>query len=131
MLAQLREHQNQIEAVGAQVIGVGTREDYQAQNLLDEGMPFPLLLDAENSVRAALGVSERISPLTLLNPKGAVAYARALRQARRFGPIWAEATQRPAVVVFDSKGSVVWSHLGTRLGDYPSVGECLGALSEA
>jgi hypothetical protein len=127
----LREHQDELDSIGARVLGVGTREDFQAAKLIEDGMPFPLLLDPENSVRAALGMADRFGLLRLLHPMGAVAYVKAARQAKRFDPVWGDATQRPGVAIFDSAGALSWTHLGTRLGDYPTVGSVLTALSAA
>ena len=127
----MREHQDELNSTGAQVLGVGTREDFQAEKLIEEGMPFPLLLDPENSVRAVLGMADRFGLLRLLHPMGAVAYVKAARQAKSFDPVWGDATQRPGVAIFDSAGALAWTHLGTRLGDYPTVGSVVSALSAA
>jgi peroxiredoxin len=125
----LREAQQQVSGLGAQVIGVATVADYQAQALIDAGMPFPLLLDPENLLRRELGIAGRFSLARLLHPQGAVAYWRAARQAKDFGPIWSQATQRPAVVIVDDHLEVGWSHFGKQLGDYPTVGEVLAATA--
>lgn len=91
-------------------------------------MPFPLLLDPENDLRRRLGIAATFSPLRLLHPRGALAYLRAARQAGDFGPIWSEATQRPAVVVLDRDLDVAWRHVGKQLGDYPGIDEVLAAV---
>ena len=113
------------------MLGVGTREDFQAKKLIEDGMPFPLLLDPQNSVRDALGMADRFGLLRVLHPRGAVAYVKSARQAKRFDPIWGDATQRPGVAIFDSTGTLSWTHLGTRIGDYPTVGSVLTAVSAA
>lgn len=107
------------------------REAYQAQRLLDDGMAVPLLLDPENRIRELLGIDERFHWKGLLSAKGAMAYVRAARQARNFDPIWRSATERPAMLAVNRHGDVVWSHIGRRIGDYPSVEECLDALKRA
>lgn len=128
MLSQLAEREERLDAAGVTVIGVATREDYQAQRLLDDGFPFPLLLDPEDSLRTAMGVSERFSPWRLLHPRGAFDYVRSARQARRFDPVWAEATQRPGMVLLDGEMRITWSHFGARIGDYPAVDEIMTAI---
>ena len=95
---------------------------------MDTEVPFELLLDPDDSVRRALGITERFSPLRLLHPRGALDYVRAARQARNFDPIWAEATQRPAMFLLDVELGVQWSHVGRRIGDYPTISQIMTAL---
>lgn len=117
--------------MGAEVIGVAAREHAQAQRLLDDGMPFPLLLDPEQQVRRALGTTAKMAPLQLLHPRGLRAYARALRQGRFFDVTWSEATQTPGVAVLGPELMVQWVHRGSRLGDYPAPSEVLRRLEIA
>lgn len=124
----MREAGAALAARDVQVIGVATRADYQAQDLIDKGMPFPLLLDPDDAVRSLLGAATKFSALRLLHPAGVVAYWRAARQAGDFGPIWSEALQRPGVLILDRELNVAWSRFGRQLGDYPSVVEVLGAV---
>ena len=124
----MREARDRLATNDTQVIGVATRADYQAQDLIEAGMPFPLLLDPENDLRHRLGIAATFRPLRLLHPRGAVAYLRAARQARNFAPIWSQATQRPAVIVLNRELDVTWSHVGKQLGDYPSVEEVVRAV---
>jgi len=85
-------------------------------------MPFTLLLDPDNLVRQVMGSAERFGWGRLMHPKGAVAYARALRSSRRFFDVTLEqATQRPGVLVLDAQQNIVWTYVGNRLGDYPDV----------
>lgn len=128
LLTQLRESQEELSRFDTQVVGVATQADYQAQDLIDRGMPFPLLLDPDNVVRTHLGIEASFSWRRLLHPAGALAYVRAARQARDFQPIWSQATQRPAVVVLDGDLTVRWSYFGEQLGDYPSIEQVLGAV---
>lgn len=117
---QLREHKPELDGLGAQVVGVGAREDFQARKLGSDGFPFPLLLDPEDQVRAALGSAERFSPARLLDPRGAMPYLKAVRRAGKFFDITlAQATQHPGVAVVNADLEVVWSYVGQRLGDYP------------
>ena len=128
---QLREAEAELAEIDANVVGVAAKEDYQAQALIDDGMPFPLLLDPEDKVRAIIGTAERMSPVALLRPAGALAYARSLKRARHFALTVSQATQRPATVVLDSEMNIAWSHLGKRPGDYPDVADALEALRQA
>lgn len=125
----MAERKHDLDAAGVTVVGVATREDYQARRLVGQGLPFELFLDPDDSFRRALGTVARFSAWRLLHPAGAVDYARAVRQARSFDPVWSEATQRPGVVLFDEGLRVSWSHFGRRIGDYPSVEEVVAAVS--
>jgi peroxiredoxin len=116
----LRERQDELDELGVGLIGVATREDYQAKKLIDDGLDVPLFLDPENAVRQTLGVA-RFSWWRLFHPKGAVAYVRAMRQIKRFGPVWAEANHRPAILLLDADLNLLWSSIGSYLGDYPSA----------
>jgi len=60
-----------------------------------------------------------------------MAYVRAARQARHYDPIWSSITERPAMLALDASGAVVWSHIGQRIGDYPTADECLQGLAQA
>lgn len=128
MLTQLGEHQERIDSFGGRVVAVAPREPYQALRLAESGFTTPLLLDPDNRLRSALGVADRFPWRGVLSPRGAMAYARAARQARNSDPIWSSITERPVMLALDGEGAVVWSHIGSRIGDYPSVGECLDGL---
>lgn len=112
------------------VIGVATREDYQARRLMENGMPFELLLDPDDGLRAALDADARFRSWRLLHPRGALDYVRSFRQRRAFDPIWSQATQRPGMVLLDIDLRVSWSYFGRRIGDYPSVDEVMAAVGE-
>ena len=68
----MREAKPLIDEIGASVVGVAAKEAHQAQKLVDDGMPFPLLLDPEDELRTEIGTAARFSWLHLLHPKGAV-----------------------------------------------------------
>lgn len=115
--------------MGVQLLGVGTREPYQVDRLIADGIGVELLLDPHDRLRTALGADRRFNWWRLLHPAGATAYVRAARQAARFDPIWSEANQRPGLVLLDSDMSVRWSRMGSRLGDYPRADEVTDAVS--
>ena len=125
------ERKSELDALGVTTVAVAAHADYQAQHLMDSGIPFELLLDPAHSLRAALGIDSQFSRWRLLHPRGALDYARAFRQTRNFDPIWSEATQRPAIVLLDRSLDPVWSYVGRRIGDYPTTTEVMGALDEA
>ena len=102
----MREARDLVQEAGGTVLGVGPREAHQAQKLLDEGMPYPLLLDPDNLVRTAIGSAERFGWWRLLHPRGAIPYLRAMKSSGRFFELTlSEATQHPGVVVLDAKST--------------------------
>lgn len=131
MLTQLRERQNELDRLGVRMMGVGTREAYQARKLTEDGIDVELLLDPDDRVRQALDVGHRFEWWRLLHPKGATSYVRAARQAKRFDPIWAEATQRPGILLLDTDLNLIWSRIGSRLGDYPTADDVVEAVDTA
>ncbi len=128
----MREHEALIEEIGAQVVGVGEREDFQAKKLLEDGMPFDLLLDPTGQVRDVLGSSKRLPAWRLMDPRGLVSYAKSIRSAGRFFDVtMSQATQHPGVAVLDAQLNVTWNHVGERLGHYPDVDTVLTELRRA
>ena len=124
------ERKTDLDSSGVTLIGVATRADYQARHLMETGVPFELLLDPDDDLRRRLGIADRFAAWRLVHPRGAVQYLRSIRRARDFDPIWAEATQRPAMILLDHELRVVWSHVGQRIGDYPDIPEILHAIRD-
>ncbi len=131
MLTQLRERHDELDHLEVHLLGVAAREPYQAQKLTDDGIDVDLFLDPDDQIRRALGSDGRFGWWRLLHPRGAAAYVKAARQARRFDPIWSEATRRPGLVLLDANLEVRWSRMGTRLGDYPTADEVIDAVGNA
>ena len=103
------------------VAAIGGSADYQAQWLRDErGVAVPLLLDPGQGFRDAVGAGKSLG-MGLLNPKGAAAYARSMRNGFRPQKITRDTVRSPGVVILDRRGNVCWQHIGTRVGDYPPV----------
>lgn len=125
-LAQLREAEPQIESLGARVIGVATGADYQARQLMDSGIPFPLLVDPDRNLYRALGL-DRIPWHRFLQPATWWRFAQASRGARQ-GRLTGDLRQAPGVAIIDTEGRLRYLHRGRTLADYPSLGEVVVAL---
>jgi hypothetical protein len=107
------------DGIGA--VAVGGSADYQAVWLRDEkGVRIPLLMDPEHRFRRAVGAAKPLG-LRLLDPRGGAAYASSLRHGFRLQAITRDSVRSPGVVVLDRDGRVRWSHIGTRIGDYPPL----------
>ena len=120
-----------MDSLGVSLIAVGTREDYQARNLIDQGIGVELLLDPEDEIRQVLGAAARFGWWRLLHPAGAVSYAKALGQAKRFDPIWAEANQRPGILLLDAQLEIAWTQMGSGIGDYPNADEVIDTVASS
>ncbi|MDW3177795.1 MAG: AhpC/TSA family protein [Acidimicrobiia bacterium] len=127
----MRERQDELDQFNVRLLGVATREAYQAQKLTEDGFGVELFLDPDDQIRRLLGSAERFEWWRLFHPIGAKAYVQAVRQAKRFDPIWTEATQRPGLVLIDRDLNLRWSRVGARIGDYPSADEVIGAVRDA
>jgi peroxiredoxin len=112
--SRLAEHDVAVAAIGGSA-------DYQAQWLRDErGIAMPLYLDPEQRFRDAVGAGKPLG-VRMLNPKGAAAYARSLRNGFRPQGITRDTVRSPGVVILDRYGNVCWQHIGARIGDYPHL----------
>ena len=129
LLAQLREHHESLGALGASVIAVGGAADYQAQHLQDDGVPFPLLLDPDGELRNALGVDTKLSKREMMSWASAKNYVSVIGRRRQGKVSRTHAEDRPAVVILDDQLKMVWSHVGTALGDYPTIDEIKTAIT--
>jgi len=110
-------------------MAIGGSADYQAQWLRDErGVALPLLLDPEHQVRDVVGAAKPLG-WRMMNPKGAAAYARSLRHGYRPQGITRDTVRSPGVLVLDRDGCVRWTHVGTRIGDYPPLDTVRAALA--
>ncbi len=127
----MREARATIGAIPANVVAVAGREAEQAQRLIDDGMPYALLLDPDDQVRRAIGADQPLSRLRVVHPKGALAYWRAKRSSRFFHLTPSQARQRPGVIVLDAQLNVTWTHIGDAVGDYPPLDEVVTELRRA
>lgn len=124
-LVQLDAVRPTLEAAGIGVVGVGGAADYQARHLMDHGIGFPLLLDPDHSLYAALDV-HRIHWTVMLSARTWWKYGRAARRARQ-GRITGHPLQAPGFVILDTDRTVRFLHRGQTLGDYPSIAEVVTA----
>ncbi len=127
-LAQLRDYHHIFTTYGAAVIAVGGAADYQAQHLQDDGHPFPLLLDPDGELRQALGIESQLSRKELISWTSFRNYVSARRHQRQGKISRSHAEDRPAVAIVDADLRLTWGHVGTALGDYPSIDHIIAAL---
>lgn len=127
-LTQLREAEPEIASIGARVIGVATGADYQARDLMQHGITFPLLIDPDRNLYRALGI-DHIAYHRFLQPSTWLRYMRAARGARQ-GRLTGDIRQAPGVAIIDTGRRLRYLHRGTTLGDYPPLADVLTALRD-
>lgn len=119
-LIELDRRRTALAELGVQVAAVGGSADYQARWLASErAVTMPLLLDPEQSLRAALDLGIPLG-WRLLDPRGLASYATNLARGRRPQAITHDTVRSPAVVVLDPGLVPRWRFEGRRIGDYPS-----------
>ncbi len=128
VLSQLREAHAEIASMGAGALAVATGADFQARQLIREGLPFPALLDPDKNLYRALGI-ERIRWEQWLRPSTWRRYFASIRRARQ-GRLTGDILQAPGIAILDPGRTVRYLHRGRTLGDYPPVVEVIGALRQ-
>jgi hypothetical protein len=122
----LLEAHPQIISLGADALAVATGADYQARKLMEDGLPFPALVDPVKQLYRALEI-ERIRWDQWIRPSTWRRYLRSVGRARQ-GRLTGDILQAPGLAIFEPPGILRWLHQGRTLGDYPSVTEILDAL---
>ena len=120
--------QTELGRLGATVIGVGPKAPYQAERLVADGYPFPLLLDPDYHLGTAIGVGRQSLAGFLFNLRAWARWLWAFLTNRRQGKITGHYSNLPGTVVVNATGKVLWVHRGTGLGDHPPVDRILEQL---
>lgn len=123
----MRETHAAIEALGARVIAVGTGADFQARRLMDGGVPFPCLVDAEAQLYRVLGIG-RVGWRAVLNPRLYVNYVRAWWRGSRQGQVTGDPRRLSGVAIVDADGRLRWLHRASTIGDYPPLSTVMAEL---
>lgn len=127
-LMALADRYDAIRERGGGVLGVGPRAAYQARLLMERGrVPFPLLLDPDHAVGAAVGLGRQSLRRWIFDLRAWWRWLRALLRSGQ-GMVSGGWWELPAILVIDAECVVRWSYLGRSMGDYPPVEETLEAL---
>ncbi len=94
-----------------------------------KGYPYPLLLDPEYNLGAAIAVGRQSLPRYLFDLRAWARWLWAFLTNRRQGKITGHYSNLPGTAVVDASGEVHWVHRGTGLGDHPPVGRVLQELA--
>jgi methylphosphotriester-DNA--protein-cysteine methyltransferase len=127
-VAQLREHQCEIKARGANLAAIGMGDFHYARTFREEtGITFPLLIDVE---RAAYRAAELKSAnlLHLLRGDNAIARKRANAAGHRQHKLGENPFQLGASFVFGPRNVDRFTHISETFGDNAPVPTLLTAI---
>jgi hypothetical protein len=123
----VRESYRTIQALGADVVAVGTGSIAQARRLMETGTPFSCLVDPERRLYRLLGL-RRVGVATLLDPATYRNYWLSWRRGARQGKVTGDPRQLSGVAILDAAGRLRWRHISRTVGDYPPIPAVLAAL---
>jgi hypothetical protein len=118
----LREGRERIEGLGTRIVVVGTGADWQAERLMDEGMPFECLVDPEANLYRALDIG-RVGIREWLRPSTVRRYLRAFRRGSRQGAVTGDWRRLSGVALVGPDRRLRWEHRAGGVGDYTTLDE--------
>jgi peroxiredoxin len=127
--AQLREHYEQIQALGGEVVAVGTGDERYAKAFVaDDAIPFPVLLDDDGA--AAQAASVRTIPFLqlLFDPRSWPGGVRARRAGFRIHRSGQRVTQLGATFVIGPGPTVRYAHIDRHSADHAPLDAVLGSV---
>ena len=126
-VAQLREHQAEFRARGANLAAIGLGDQHYARIFREEtGITFPLLVDAEREAYRAAGL-RKASLLHLLRRENAIARKRANAAGHRQHKLGENPFQLGASFVFAPGNVDRFVHISETFGDNAPIADLLGA----
>jgi len=125
----LRDHYDEIQGAGAEVVAIGTGDTrYAASFVNDERVPFLVLVDEDAAAARAASVRDA-SLARLLSPTGWPAGFRAFRSGVRQHRSGKRPTQLGATFVIGPGGQVRYAHLDEDASDHAPISEVTAALA--
>ena len=128
----MREHYDEIQALGGDVIAIGTGNvKYAASFVEDEQVPFPVLVDDHSHAAKAAQV-KRVDFKTLLFDKRSREGAKAAHAAGHRIPWPGKRTnQLGATFVLAPGNTVVYEHIDEHTADHAALDDVIGAVRNA
>lgn len=126
----MREHYEQIQALGAEVVAIGTGDERYAQAFVaDEAVPFPVLVDDGGA--AAQAASVRTIPFLplLFDPRSWPGGLRARRAGFRIHRSGERVTQLGATFVIGPGPTVRYEHIDRHFADRAPLDAVLAHLA--
>ena len=127
-LAQLREHEQELDRVGAVVVGVSFEESSVISRFAErESAPYPILSDPERKAYRAFGLT-RGGTTQVWSPNALRTYARGLLRGRLPRLPRADIAQLGGDFVLDPQGRVVYEYRSEESADRPAIDFLLDAV---
>jgi AhpC/TSA antioxidant enzyme len=123
----VREAHGEFTRRGTGLVAVGTGAAFQARELMEQGMPFPCLVDPAASLHRVLGFG-RVGWRLALRADTYTNYLRAWRRGARQGAITGDPRRLSGVAIVDAAGKLAWRYAARTIGDYPPLATLLAAL---
>ena len=130
-LAQLREHQDELDQLGAVVVGVSFEEPSVIARFAErESLPYPILSDPERKAYRAFGLT-RGGTTQVWSPNALRTYVRGLLRGRLPRLPRADVAQLGGDFVLDRQGRVVYEYRSKESADRPAIDVLLNAVRAA
>lgn len=125
----MREHHDEIQDLGAEVVAVGTGDRrYAAAFVAEERIPFPVLVD-DDAVAASAAALPKVSPFRLLfDPRSLGGARRAHRAGYRVKKPGKRTNQLGATFVLGPGDGVRYEHVDEHTADHAPLEDVLASL---
>ena len=130
-LAQLREHEQELDRLGAVVIGISFEEPSVIARFAErEALPYPILSDPEREAYRTFGLV-RGGAAQVWSPNALMTYVRGLLRGRLPRLPHADIAQLGGDFVLDAHGRVVYEYCSKESADRPAIDRLLDAVRAA
>lgn len=127
----MREHYEQIQALGGEVVAIGTGDGRYARAFVaDEAIPFPVLVDDDGAAAQAVSVRTIRFLQLLFDPRSWPGGLRARRAGFRIHRSGARVTQLGATFVIVPGSTVRYAHIDRHSADHAPLDTVLAHLTD-
>jgi peroxiredoxin len=127
----LRDHHDDVHALGGEIVAVGTGNDRYARTFVEEErIQYPVLVDDDGAAARAAAVNTP-SFLAMFHPRTWAATVTTLRRGHRIHKAGARVTQMGATFVIGPGNRVHYEHVDRDSTDHAPLADVLRALGGA
>ena len=124
----MREHNDEIEALGASIIAIGTgNQRYAAAFVTDEQIPFLVLVDDDAEAANAAAV-KRVPFIAMFSPKTWKATRETSKRGFKIHKAGQRVTQMGGTWIIAPGNTLKFEHVDDDSTDHASIDAVLGAL---
>jgi peroxiredoxin len=128
----LRDHYEEIRALGGEVIAIGTGNvKYAASFVEDEHVPFPVLVDDHSHAARAAQVKRVNFKVLLFDPRSREGAKAARAAGHRIHWPGKRTNQLGATFVLAPGNTVVYEHIDEHTADHAPLDDVIGAVRNA